>query len=90
MNLEVGSPAVVSVNTQIAAMSVNEMLARIHPYRLDGNSEFAEIGYSFMQVEFYTEPDGPPCTLFSSLTGRGDMNPFLNIPAINSNHLNVT
>ena len=90
VNLEVDSPAVASVNTQIAAMSVNEMLARIHPYRLDGNSEFAEIGYSFMQAEFYAEPDGLPCTLFSPKTGRGDMNPLLGMPGINSTHANVT
>ncbi|WP_147415819.1 HesA/MoeB/ThiF family protein [Ulvibacterium marinum] len=40
-NLDVESPAVVSVNMTFAAFAVNEMLARFHPFRYRDNSRFA-------------------------------------------------
>ena len=40
-NLDVESPAVISVNMAFAAFSVNEMLARFHPYRYSDNTKFS-------------------------------------------------
>lgn len=37
-------PAVISVNMQIASMAVNEMLARIHPFRDEPNGRYAATG----------------------------------------------
>lgn len=36
----VGSPAVISINGFAATHAINEMLARLHPFRRDANSEF--------------------------------------------------
>ncbi len=76
------SPAVISVNTQIAAFGVNEFLARVHPYRDDPNSEYAVYRYSFNQGEVYKENDGLPDLLLYKYVGRGIMKPFLNMPRL--------
>ncbi|HEX6177390.1 MAG TPA: ThiF family adenylyltransferase, partial [Thermoanaerobaculia bacterium] len=34
-------PAVISVNMLIASLAVNDLLARLHPYRIDGNASHA-------------------------------------------------
>jgi hypothetical protein len=39
--VSVDRPAVVSINTAIAATAVNELLARLHPFRSRSNREFA-------------------------------------------------
>ena len=75
-------PAVVSVNTQIAAMAVNELLARVHPYRDDPNSEFAVHRMIINRGEFYREPEGTPCNLLLKYVGRGDTVPLLDLPAL--------
>ena len=76
------TPAVISVNTHIAAFAVNEFLARVHPYRDDSNSEYAIHRYSFNQGEIYKENDGPPDLFLSKYVGRGLMRPFLNMPRL--------
>lgn len=76
------SPAVISVNTLIAAFAVNEFLARVHPYRDDSNAEYAVYRYSFNQGEVYKENDGPLDLLLSKSVGRGRMRPFLNMPRL--------
>lgn len=76
------SPAVISINTQIAAIAINEFLARVHPYRDDPNSEYAVHRYSFNQGEIYKENDGPQDLLLSKYVGRGKMKPFLNMPRV--------
>lgn len=78
-------PAVVSVNTQLASMLVNELLARLHPYRLDANSEYAIIRHSLAQMHTYYEPepaDGPRS--FAKLVGRGDASPLLDMPSLSA------
>jgi hypothetical protein len=40
-NLDIESPAVLSVNMTFAAFAVNEMLARFHPYRYSDNTKFS-------------------------------------------------
>lgn len=76
------SPAVISVNTQMAAFAMNEFLARLHPYRDDPNSEYAVHRYSFNQGEIYKEHDGPPDLNLAKYVGRGLMRPFLNMPRL--------
>jgi hypothetical protein len=73
-------PAVISVNMQIAGMAVNEMLARIHPYRDDPNAKFAANRLSVKHGEMFSEPDGEPCPLLTRHTGRGDVSPLLDRP----------
>lgn len=78
-------PAVVSVNTQFASMLVNELLARLHPYRLEENGEYAIIRHSLAQMHTYyeSEPaDGPRA--FIRLVGRGDISPLLDMPSLST------
>src|SRR3546814_10243187 len=37
----VDRPAVISINTMVASMAVNELLARLHPFRTRPNGDFA-------------------------------------------------
>lgn len=75
-------PAVITINGSFASIAVQELLARLHPYRNRPNSEFAYIGGNLAEVQLYTEPEGEPCHVFKPHVGRGDMTPLLNMPGI--------
>lgn len=75
-------PAVISINMQIAAMAVNEFLARLHPYRTASNEEFATVRTSFFHGEQFRETDSLPIPVTSNNAGRGDTTPLLDVPAI--------
>lgn len=75
-------PAVASVNMHFASLAVNEFLARLHPYRDDGNEEFAWLSSSLTQVHYYHKPDGEPCKRLMKNVGRGDVTPLLDMPAL--------
>lgn len=75
-------PAVITVNGTFASLAVQELLARLHPYRNRPNGEFAYIGGNLAEVQLYTEAEGQPCPVFKSHVGRGDMTPLLNMPGI--------
>jgi len=73
---------VVSVNMHYASLAVNEFLARLHPYRDDGNDGFAWFGSSLTQARFFQARDGEPCPSLSRHVGRGDVTPQLDMPAL--------
>lgn len=73
-------PAVISVNMQVASIAVNEMLARLHPFREDPNSEYAASRLSIRHGQMFSERDGAPCALLSRHAGRGDVTPLLDRP----------
>ncbi len=73
----VGRPAVISVNMLIAALGVNELLARIHGYRDEPNCEYAVQTISLTHGAMYNESEGPPCRILSRHAGRGDVFPLL-------------
>jgi ThiF family/Prokaryotic homologs of the JAB domain len=75
-------PAVISVNMQLAAMAVNEFLARIHHFRDDGNKDFAQTRISLTQAQFYNEGETEPCKALSRNAGRGDVFPLLDMPEL--------
>lgn len=75
-------PAVISVNTLISSLAVNEFLARLHPYRDDDNAQFATYRISLTQSQLYTEPDSEPCPVLSRHIGRGDVKPTLDMPEL--------
>jgi hypothetical protein len=75
-------PAVISVNTQMAATAVNEFLARLHPYRYSSNAEFDTVRVSFIQGEQYHEVDRLAYTPFSKYVGLGDCDPLLGVPKL--------
>lgn len=75
-------PAVISVNTLYASLAVNELLARLHPYRDDGNSGFASFGMSLTQARLLHGDESTPCPALSRYAGRGDLRPLLNMPEL--------
>jgi hypothetical protein len=79
------SPAVISVNMQVAAIAVNEMLARLHPYRNLSNEGIDIVRVNFNDCATYPESFAEPCPFFSLYTGKGDIEPLLNNPEL-SNH----
>lgn len=80
--VRVDRPAVISVNMLIAAVAVNDFLARLHPFRLDPNGEFAVQTLSLTQGEFIRLPDEGVCPMFAGKVGRGDVRPLLDTPEL--------
>lgn len=78
----VDRPAVISVNMLVASLAVNEFLARLHPYRLDPNSEFAFQTISLSQGAAYRGGDGVPSAMFARSVGRGDTRLLLELPEL--------
>ena len=70
-------PAVVQLNSLIASLAVSELLARLHPYRIDPNNDYAINRISLSHGIFDHEPDGSACNLLSRHIGRGDVEPPL-------------
>lgn len=82
VNVNVESPAVITINTQLASMALNEFLARIHPFRYDSNSEFAITRISFTDFYIQNLSDGDPDNYLLKFVGRGNMTPLLNMPEL--------
>ena len=70
-------PAVIQLNSLIASLAVNELLARLHPYRLDSNGDYAVHRLSLSHGIYEHEGDGNPCPLLARHVGRGDVTPLL-------------
>src|SRR6266550_1526702 len=68
-------PAVISINMEMASAAVNELLARLHPYRLDDNSESAILRRSFIQPADYRETEPVASGTFFAHIGMGDVKP---------------
>ncbi|MCK1606500.1 ThiF family adenylyltransferase [Bradyrhizobium sp. 166] len=77
-------PAVVQVNGLIASLAINELLARLHPYRLDPNGEFAVHRISLSHAIYEHETGGDSCTMMSRHIGRGDTDPLLDWAELSS------
>lgn len=73
-NIDVASPAVISVNMQAASLMVLEFLARVHPYRYSSNTGFARTMISISDWSIYStsEDEFKPDMLLSKLVGIGD------------------
>jgi len=80
--IAVDRPAVISVNGFAATHAVNEMLARLHPFRRDPNEEFRHQIFSLSDGAWLRLSDGPPCKLLARFVGRGDAQPLLGNPAL--------
>lgn len=77
-NDEATIPAVISVTTQIAATAVNDILARLHPYRHLDNKDIDTIRVSFCDVISFPEAHPQPCKNFERFVGKGDTKPLIN------------
>ncbi len=80
--VEEDRPAVISVNMFFAALAVNELLARLHPYRNQSNEKFAYVGGSLSEMQFYPELETNTCSILHRHVGRGDVLPLLDRPSL--------
>jgi hypothetical protein len=79
----VDQPAVISLNMQVAATAFNEFLARLHPYRVDANSQFATRRIVLSDpAASVDEPEGESCATFSGNIGLGDQDPPLGMQGL--------
>jgi proteasome lid subunit RPN8/RPN11 len=72
-------PAVISVNMFASSLAVNELLARLHPFREEPNSEFASVIFSLASMELLSEKDEGTCSVFGACVGHGDVRPLLGL-----------
>jgi hypothetical protein len=75
-------PAVITVNTMIASMAMNDFLARLHPYRNNPNAEVGSISVNLREPLFLTEEDGEPDEDMLRWVGVGDITPILAMPSL--------
>lgn len=76
-------PAVISVNMIASATAVNELLARVHPYRVVSNGAFAIRRICLSDAEACCdEGDGEACRVMQRWVGAGDQEPFLGMPEL--------
>ena len=75
--VEENRPAVVQLNSLLASLAVNEFLARLHPYRLDPNADYAVHRLSLSHGIYEHEEDGALCPVLARHVGRGDLSPLL-------------
>ena len=76
------SPAVISVNMTMAAMAVNECLARLYRTRNRPNRYYAIARVNLAEMEIETVEEGPPCPVFAPAVGAGDVSPPLGLPEL--------
>lgn len=79
-NAEVESPAVISVNTTCSAIAVNEMLARLHPYRYQENDKFSHTVINITDWDISSYTIGTTKDKYHSANiGVGDLEPNLKL-----------
>jgi hypothetical protein len=78
------APAVISVNMTMAAMAVNECLARLYRTRNSTNRDFAIGRINLAEMEIDTVPEGIPCPVFIQAVGAGDASPPLGLPELSA------
>lgn len=80
-DVNIDSPAVISVNMQISAIAINEFLAKIHGFRGEDSDQYAIVRMDILNNYMQNETDGSPDEYLLKYIGRGDnINPFLNMP----------
>ena len=72
-------PAVISVNTFAASLAVNDLLARLHPFREEPNHEYASTMFSLSSMELIHEPEEDRCEILRRHVGKGDTKPLLGL-----------
>lgn len=77
-------PAVIQLNMLIASFALNELLARLHPYRIEPNADFAVRRISLSHGIFENDGDGEACAALVKHVGRGDVEPLLEWPELSA------
>ncbi len=83
-NINVNSPAVISVNMQLASHAVNEFLNRIHRYKTEEPSNYAcsTIDITEGYIVNVAETDFETDNYLQKKIGRGDITPFIEMPEL--------
>lgn len=84
VNVNESSPAVISINMQVAATAINDFLARIHPFRNITNKEIDVTRIFFHEWAMFSESNNIICQYFASMMGKGDVQPLLNNPELSN------
>jgi hypothetical protein len=81
-NINVSSPAVISVNMMVSSHAVNEFLNRIHLYKAETPSSYAGsiIDLTENCIVNVDENSYPADIYLQKKVGRGNMTPFLEMP----------
>jgi hypothetical protein len=74
-----GRPAVISVNMLGASLTINEFLARLHPYREEPNREYAAVEFTLASMELFSDPEEGICEILGGCVGKGDVKPLLGV-----------
>jgi hypothetical protein len=72
-------PAVINVNMFAASLAVNELLARLHPFKKEGNEEYGSVTFSLASMELMYERHDDSCEMLEPFIGKGDMRPLLRL-----------
>ncbi|MBL7910096.1 MAG: ThiF family adenylyltransferase [Bacteroidia bacterium] len=83
-NVNVNTPAVISVNMNIASHAINEFLNRIHPYKAEPTSNYAlsTIDITENCIINVAEDDLSIDNYLKKKIGRGDITPFIEMPEL--------
>jgi hypothetical protein len=83
-NINVNTPAVISVNMNIASHAINEFLNRIHSYKAESayNYALSTIDITENCIINVNEYDLPPDNYLRKKVGRGDITPFIEMPEL--------
>ena len=72
-------PAVISVNMLAASLAINELLARLHPYREEPNKSYAIVTFTLASMKLLHESEEDACEILGGFAGKGDVTPLLNL-----------
>jgi hypothetical protein len=83
-NVNVNSPAVISVNMHVSSHAVNEFLNRIHPFKVDPSKQYAlsTIDITESYIVNVSEDDLLQDNYLRKKMGRGDIVPFIEMPEL--------
>lgn len=81
------SPAVISVNMQVASWAVLDFLDRLHQYRIVDNNLYESIHIDMTETAIWRDSITPPCKFYGRNVGRGDKNPLLGMPSLSEKNV---
>ncbi|MFZ6048083.1 ThiF family adenylyltransferase [Pseudomonas sp. CR3202] len=76
------APSVITVNMQAASMCVQEFIARLYPYRLDGNQGYARTKFGLADSEFEYASEADFDHEATPLLATGLKEPLLGLPSL--------
>ena len=65
-----------------SALAVDELLARLHPFREEPNGSYASVIFSLASMELICESEEGVCQILARKVGIGDTSPLLGLPEL--------